>query len=964
MKRLFRLMTNPVWGQLLFWSWNTIFLAFVLMGFLPLVLIQLIRGMSAGWISWQFVLFGCAMVAVPLISVGLAFVALRRNSSSLLTFGYGVQGPVMVVLLVRFFALREVMPTVALILIAALIGLGTLLWQILDRHIDERPAPLQVLRLSGMSLLLIIGAYLSVWLVFYVPPVAMGIVLAVGNVFSELRRLALGGSGVPLEALLYLPFMGLGFLLMVYSGTLFVGMPIVAPLIYVRAWWRGVRAAQKHLGRVPTIALSMGITAACAVAFGVTNQQPQQQAFALLEKAPTTIAGVAALQQQERLIREGLLNAYLAPQRYVSAVGEVTHVREMYEWSLGLSREQAMTVQRLYESVASPILYEPAQPVTDTTDVRAWEQKSFVSDAKRASDLYQQYFDKPINKAERDPIVAAMRANWDVNRVTEAWQAVDEREVLLLRQELTVTEHASAGYADAELYEVYENQTMQRQEVVYYFNLPESAVVTGVWLGNSANRDERFAYRVSPRGAAQQLYRNEVQVRRDPALVEQIGPRQYRLRVFPIEPRSWRWNETPQRSALDELPKMHMWLTWRMLPERGQFNLPRLAEKRNAYWTRDSVRVLNGQPMLNADDESLAAWMPATIPASSAIQVVARRIDFANGQTVLAIPVDVATGKDSFAGTNIAIVLDRSRSMREQTQATQAALAQLRERFGAQTDVYLTAADTRGEAPSVISLGELTTDQIVYFGGQDPADLIGQFVTLSVGKHYDAIVVLTDSGGDAVLGKDGRAVPTASAPVWMIHLGGLPLGYDDKLMDAILVTGGNIATTMDEVFVRIGARGQGIGVIADVSGGYRWQTLSTTAVAALGVVAQVVEEKDPFAAFAARRLILAEVQRNRGAIGEASALDQLHKIAIAQSIVSPYSSMIVLVNDEQRKSLDALEKKGDRFERELETVGETNNGGQPVVTGVPEPHEWALIALATIMLAVYMRRRRVSVLTG
>ena len=453
---------------------------------------------------------------------------------------------VMVVLLVRFFALREVMPTVALILIAALIGLVTLLWQVLDRSIDERPAPVQTLRLAGMTLLLFVGAYISLWLVFYVPPVALGLVSAAANVFRELPNAFMSGSRIPLEALLYIPFMCLGFLLMVYSGTLFVGMPIIAPLIYVRAWWRSMRAAQKKLGRVPVLMLPIGVLATCALAFVMTNRQPQRQAFALLEKTPANSADVAALQQQEGLIREGLLNAYLAPQRYVSAVGEVTHVREMYEWSLGMSREQASTVQALYEAVASPILYEPAQPVTDTTDVRAWEQKSFVSDAKRASELYQQYFDKPINKAERNPIVAAMRANWDVNRVTEAWQAVDEREVLLLHQELTVTEHASAGYANAELYEVYANQTMQRQEVVYYFNLPELAVVTGVWLGNSANRDERFAYRVSPRGAAQQLYRNEVQVRRDPALVEQIGPRQYRLRVFPIEPRSWRWDSILQ----------------------------------------------------------------------------------------------------------------------------------------------------------------------------------------------------------------------------------------------------------------------------------------------------------------------------------------------------------------------------------------------------------------------------------
>ena len=33
---------------------------------------------------------------------------------------------------------------------------------------------------------------------------------------------------------------------------------------------------------------------------------------------------------------------------------------------------------------------------------------------------------------------------------------------------------------ELELHEVYENQTANQQEVVYYFSLPESAVITGL----------------------------------------------------------------------------------------------------------------------------------------------------------------------------------------------------------------------------------------------------------------------------------------------------------------------------------------------------------------------------------------------------------------------------------------------------------------------------------------------------
>jgi len=41
------------------------------------------------------------------------------------------------------------------------------------------------------------------------------------------------------------------------------------------------------------------------------------------------------------------------------------------------------------------------------------------------------------------------------------------------------------------------------------------------------------------------------------------------------------------------------------------------------------------------------------------------------------------------------------------------------------------------------------------------------------------------------------------------------------------------------------------------------------------------------------------------------------------------------------------------------------NGGQPIVTGVPEPHEWLLIGLAAVMLAGYWwRRKRLLAVSG
>jgi len=77
-----------------------------------------------------------------------------------------------------------------------------------------------------------------------------------------------------------------------------------------------------------------------------------------LETTPSTPEEVQHLIDQRETIRSGLLNAYLAPFRYMSAQGEVRHVRVMYEETFNIPPEKAYRIQRVYEGVASPLLYD------------------------------------------------------------------------------------------------------------------------------------------------------------------------------------------------------------------------------------------------------------------------------------------------------------------------------------------------------------------------------------------------------------------------------------------------------------------------------------------------------------------------------------------------------------------------------------------------------------------------------
>lgn len=942
-----------IWCYFLFWSWNVIFLAFMLIGFSPTVLPEMLTAVRAGSIPPQFLAFGLVLAAIPAGCVILGLTVLRKEPFKLFALGYGVEGPLMLMLAVRFFVIRDAPLLVTLLFSVALFSLATLLWQVLDRHIDKRGVVLTHVRLIGLTLLLVVGVYASLWIAFYAIPFAALILRWVGDVLANsgdvVRDLVDMLQNAYLEAILWVPFMLLGMVQLAYTATLFVLMPIAVPLIYGRAWLQGVRMLARQYSQRRAVVLSTAVIALLIMTIIQINLQPQHQAFALLAEPPATEAEAAELLTQEDAIRAGLLNAYLAQHRYLSAQGEVYHISALYQEAFALNAVQGAAVQEWYEQLTSPLLY---QPVGEYTSSNRWENHTFREEPARAAKLYEQFFDEPIIEGEKASVVAAVRATWMPEQARAGWQAVDDREVYLAQQEVTVTEHGD--WAQVELYEVYENQTAQRQEVIYYFSLPETAVLTGVWLGNSPDKAQRFPFRVAPRGAAQSVYRQEVRRQVDPALLEQIGPSQYRLRVFPVPAMFWDWDDELDHSVLHEGQPLHMWLTYQVMAAEKGWGLPYLAKQFNLYWDSNTVRLVNGQPM----NAGKGDWLPASVPAIQAPQPGGHRVDFPNGTAVIAQPIAPESLPQPDGSLSLAVVLDRSRSMAKDADLVKEALAQIGA-WGTAVDIYLTSAEFRGEAPSVVSLAELNVDEILYYGGQNAGDLLLQFADLYTGQSYDAILVVTDGSGFG-LSADGREPETPAAPVWMIHVGGqFPLGYDDATLEAVQASGGGSAATVDEALTRLvfNRDSQAEGVTMNVADGYVWAIMPTEMADALSAALTSHPPTDAFAAFAARRQVLGEMQKQPGSLGSLDMLDSLHALATEHGIVTPYSSMIVLVEERQERLLDQMEDDPDRFEREFEEVGETQQ--EPLtVTGVPEPEEWLLIGLAVAMLAWYFFKNR------
>jgi putative PEP-CTERM system integral membrane protein len=202
----------------------------------------------------------------------------------------------------------------------------------------------------------------------------------------------------------------------------------------------------------------------------------------------------------------------------------------------------------------------------------------------------------------------------------------------------------------------------------------------------------------------------------------------------------------------------------------------------------------------------------------------------------------------------------------------------------------------------------------------------------------------------------------------MVHLGDdISIGYDDQTLQAIQASGGGVAGDVETALQRLAVSLYGSdqstyqpATASDLLDGYLWTALPTEQANAALITGpvEIHNPQDGFASLAARRLILAEMQRNRGTIDQLDTLDYLHSLATQYGIVTPYSSMIVLVNAQQQQLLDRLSNLQDRYEREVESLGETAPASPVPLAGVPEPHEWLLMGLAAAILVYYVYTKR------
>jgi putative PEP-CTERM system integral membrane protein len=200
---------------------------------------------------------------------------------------------------------------------------------------------------------------------------------------------------------------------------------------------------------------------------------------------------VSELIPKKSKIDKELENIYKARNKYIFDKNEES-LENAYENNLKLGNTASALIQKLFTGLAYPFVY----------------QGSFDSQGI-ARNNYEYVFDHKFGYTSN-----ASQAN-NALLISKTIRAkTDYKDLLAI---ITVEEE-------------YQNMTNNNQEVVYEFSLPENSAVIDLKLGPNLE----FSGVIAPRGAAGKVYERELTKRRDPALLEQTGPRQYRLRIFPI----------------------------------------------------------------------------------------------------------------------------------------------------------------------------------------------------------------------------------------------------------------------------------------------------------------------------------------------------------------------------------------------------------------------------------------------
>jgi hypothetical protein len=258
---------------------------------------------------------------------------------------------------------------------------------------------------------------------------------------------------------------------------------------------------------------------------------------------------------------------------------------------------------------------------------------------------------------------------------------------------------------------------------------------------------------IKPRGNAQKEYHNskiQNSYSNRPTLLEEVGVGQYRLRLY-----------------LNQVPHA-LRFTYKTMLSSGCWPLPKLTEKRNAYWDHLTQRSWNNQTITmdlwRRDRDWLGTCVPATKRSgdlSKSYQTVLKD----QGVSITLKPTpEMPNSNYLVTGQKIAVIIDRTQQMSSHADKLKSSVTFLQKKIASNNlvEAYLSSAPIRGVPMEVApNISTVDAGSIVFYGGQSINAQFQQFMKTKPSTIlYDVVILLTAvDNTDLAYGLKGISIP-------------------------------------------------------------------------------------------------------------------------------------------------------------------------------------------------------------
>jgi hypothetical protein len=218
---------------------------------------------------------------------------------------------------------------------------------------------------------------------------------------------------------------------------------------------------------------------------------------------------------------------------------------------------------------------------------------------------------------------------------------------------------------------------------------------------------------------------------------------------------------------------------------------------------------------------------------------------------------------------------------------------------------------------------------------------------------------------------EGRTVPIGS-PIYIVQPEGQIPPYNEALSNAVIQSNGKVVENGNEALANYWQQLQlksleQMGTVVDTNELGTWVLLNKGDQGIpTNLSPQIVDSQSPLGLLAQKRIILESIRVAGSSLTSLEFLDNINRLSQQSFIVTPYSSMIVLVTEEQKRQLAQASKQNNRYQLALDTgeeqLGDPSGRGILQIGAVPEPHEWLLIITGFLLLSYFYRGRMMVIL--